>query len=96
MLNIFLDCINSMANLLGISWTTPLFVSIGSLLNIPVSVVLDMIIHSYLLPFYGFLGIACIIAGFFLLIIADIIIEKSKKQSSTNIFKKIFFWAWHW
>lgn len=96
MLNITLDCINSMAVLLGISWTTPLVVAVGSLLNIPVSIVLDMIIHDYLLPWGGFLGIACIIAGFILLILADQMIEKSKKLASSNIFKKILFWSWHW
>ena len=77
------------------SWTTPLFISIGSLLNIPVSIVLDMIIHSYLIPWVGFIGIILIVIGFLFLTGADLILSKSDKHEQKSILSKIILWHWH-
>ena len=92
--NMILDDINNIALLLAISWTTPLFVGMGSLLNIPVSVLLDVLLHSYLLPWVGFLGVVGIVVGFILLTLADFIIAHSPLFSSSGAFVR--FWAWSW
>merc|ERR1712070_179187 len=75
--NMILDDVNNITLLLAISWTTPLFVGMGSLLNIPVSVFLDILIHSYLLPWTGFVGVVGIVMGFILLTLADFLISRS-------------------
>lgn len=50
--------------LVGILLTSPLLMSVGSILTIPTSVVADVILHSYLLPPLAFVGIGLIICGF--------------------------------
>merc|ERR1712137_952007 len=90
-LNILFDCITTLCMLLAINWTTPLFVGLGSLLNIPVSIVLDMIIHEYLLPVNGFIGIFCIIGGFIMLSLADILMDRPLTYCLFNLLTKSLF-----
>jgi len=88
MINIVLDSTNSITFLMAINWTTPLFVGIGSLLNIPVSVFLDIVLHSYVLPIYGFIGIGCIVLGFALISAADIILNRKNTPDTCNLITK--------
>ena len=95
-INIFFDNVASMSLLLGISWTTPLFMGIGDLLDIPVSVLLDILIHHYLLPPLGFLGISGIVLGFFLLVIADSVLAKHRSPpKGANFLVRLITWSWH-
>mmetsp|Transcript_32632 Transcript_32632/g.50664 ORF Transcript_32632/g.50664 Transcript_32632/m.50664 type:complete len:413 (-) Transcript_32632:89-1327(-) len=87
--NMIFDDGTAMGFLLAINWTTPLLVGVGSLLNIPISVFLDMIIHSYLLPWYGFIGVGCIVLGFVLLSAADVLLSSQKKNSENNFFTSL-------
>jgi hypothetical protein len=57
--------------LLGIAWSSPLFMTVGSLLTIPASIVADGIVHSYVLTLGNYIGIVLIIAGFLALTYAQ-------------------------
>ena len=54
-----------------------------------------MIIHSYLIPWEGFIGIILIVIGFIILTSADLILSKSDQHKSNSIITKIIFWNWH-
>lgn len=82
--NMVLEGVNNITLLLAISWTTSMFVGMGSLLNIPVSVLLDVLIHSYLLPCAGLVGVVGIVMGFALLACADYLISRSSNAEREN------------
>eukprot|EP01095_Lingulamoeba_sp_RSL-Kostka_P014490 TRINITY_DN6328_c0_g1_i2.p1 TRINITY_DN6328_c0_g1~~TRINITY_DN6328_c0_g1_i2.p1 ORF type:complete len:346 (+),score=88.21 TRINITY_DN6328_c0_g1_i2:474-1511(+) len=81
LLNIFWDCLQSIAILIGILFTNPLFIAIGCLTTIPASMIADLIIHNYTLPFLSFVGIFLIILGFILLNILYVFKDNSKTPS---------------
>jgi hypothetical protein len=56
--------------LLGIAWSSPLFMTVGTLLTIPVSVLADKLVHDYVLTTGNYIGIVCIVVGFLGLTIA--------------------------
>jgi len=56
---------------LGILWSSSLFISVGSLLTVPVSVVADKILHDYSLPAECYAGMVMIVVGFLGLLYAD-------------------------
>jgi drug/metabolite transporter (DMT)-like permease len=59
-----LDCIFNVSLLIGIMCTSPLFMSVGSLLTIPASVFADFVGHQYVLPPLALVGVLLIIIGF--------------------------------
>eukprot|EP01088_Endostelium_zonatum_P019277 TRINITY_DN6584_c0_g1_i1.p1 TRINITY_DN6584_c0_g1~~TRINITY_DN6584_c0_g1_i1.p1 ORF type:complete len:421 (-),score=66.98 TRINITY_DN6584_c0_g1_i1:68-1330(-) len=60
-----MDSVYNILLLVGILFSSPLFISVGSLLTIPVSVVADYLLHDKLLHGWSnFLGILLIIIGF--------------------------------
>lgn len=54
--------------------TSPVFVSFGSLLSVPISIFFDMVLHEYLLPPMAFIGVGLIVFGFVLINCAQYII----------------------
>jgi len=73
---ILLDVIFNGAFFVGIYSTSPLFMGVGSLLTIPVSVVVDLILNNYILPIPAFFGILGIIVGFLGLNLSEIFADK--------------------
>jgi len=63
-LTVILDLVLNTALLVGVQLCGPLFMSIGSLMTIPVSVIIDKIFNHYVLPWPSFLGIFLIVLGF--------------------------------
>jgi len=63
-LTIALDAIFNAAFFFGIYCTSPLFMAAGSLVTIPVSVIVDLILNNYILPPAAFFGMAAIVIGF--------------------------------
>jgi drug/metabolite transporter (DMT)-like permease len=57
--------------LLACIWSSPLFVSIGSLISIPASIISDHYLHASLPSSYGWIGIAAIVASFIATLIPD-------------------------
>jgi drug/metabolite transporter (DMT)-like permease len=55
----------------GTSFTSPLVVVIGSLLVIPLSILFDIIAHSYFISPIEIVGVALIVFGFLFVILAD-------------------------
>ena len=68
--------------ILGILLSSPLFMTVGSILTIPVAVVADMIVHHYVMPWLGFLGIALIVLGFLGLNLSEVLLGQSRSQLS--------------
>lgn len=59
-----LDAILNVCVLLGIAWSSPLFMSVGTLLTIPASVLADRFVHGYELEPMSYVGMATIVLGF--------------------------------
>lgn len=107
---LFFNVVLEMATTLGIfatiSWTSPMFTDITLLITIPTAVVFDVIIHGYILPLYGWIGVVMIVLGFLCIILADILIDyrlKAKEQGKefSNWLDKILcftsaFYAFNW
>lgn len=74
-LNVILDGASTLGTFAAISWTSPMFTDIALLLTIPTSVIFDVIIHDYILPYYGWIGVTMLIIGFLCLLIADLLID---------------------
>ncbi len=66
-----LDPLFNLFLLLGITIASPLFISVGTLLTIPVSVATDYIIHGTVLPLLSYFGMLSIVAGFLLLSLSE-------------------------
>ena len=62
-----LDAVYQFALLFGISITSPLWMSVGSILVVPASLVADWLLHSTTVSGQAAIGIAFIIAGFLVL-----------------------------
>lgn len=65
LINALLGAVYTCSFLTGISFTTPLFMSLGSVFIVPIGVVVDKILHDIDLPILFFVGSGCIIVGFF-------------------------------
>jgi len=63
-LNGLCDVIFNGCILVSIVLSSPLFTSVGTILAIPASVVVDLMVHRFLLPWQAGVGIALIIVGF--------------------------------
>ena len=48
---------------LGIYFMSPLFVSLGLMVTMPLTVVVDKLLNAYVLPALGIMGVALILAG---------------------------------
>ena len=55
-INMSLDCCFNLLLLLGINMTSPLFISVGSLLTVPASILSDKIAHNYMFPPLAWVG----------------------------------------
>ena len=75
----FLDAFVNFFILLGIAWTSALFVDTGSLLAMPFSVIFDVIFHDYILPPIAFAGMIYVFLGFILLTLSDVLIDYKEK-----------------
>jgi len=81
--NTFLDSIYNVLLLLGIGLTSPIFISVGVVFTIPVSILMDYLMHSFYLPWISLIGVVLIIGGFFL--INGEVIYKNYKSKHKNI-----------
>jgi solute carrier family 35 protein F3/4 len=75
-----LDSLFNCLLILGIVISSPLFISVGSLLTIPASVVSDWLLHGTVLPLLSYLGMAAIIVGFLLLTLSEFLHFKLRKH----------------
>eukprot|EP00300_Choanocystis_sp_HF-7_P041059 c7679_g1_i1.p1 GENE.c7679_g1_i1~~c7679_g1_i1.p1 ORF type:complete len:329 (-),score=77.48 c7679_g1_i1:81-1067(-) len=66
-LNMFLDTLFNFFLIFGIALTSPLFISVGTMLVIPVTLVVDILAHHVKLPVGAAIGGLCIVAAFFFL-----------------------------
>lgn len=81
LLNGFIDAVSCPLDLFAVMLTNPFFVSVGCLLSIPASVVVDMFINGYLLPPLAFLGLIMIVVGFILSSVAEMLPPPSKPSN---------------
>lgn len=65
----------------GITYTYPLFISIGTVLGIPVSIIVDKFINNDKITAFQIVGSLCVIVGFILLFIASSRKEKPLKST---------------
>lgn len=84
-INIVLNAVVNLLILIGMSWTSALFISTGCLLSMPLSVVTDMIIHDYILPAVAFAGMFYILLGFILLTLSDLMIDFREKGKLSSM-----------
>jgi hypothetical protein len=83
-LAVLLDGLQNFTCLAGINFTSPLFISLGSLLSFPFSVAADIIIHSYVIPLFGFVGVIGIIIGFIIYTFSDYYSTSSSSSHSSS------------
>ena len=69
--NMLIDACLNIFILIGISFSTPLFVSVGILLAIPVSVIVDIVFNGEEINYISFVGFAAIVFGFLLISFAE-------------------------
>ena len=67
----------------GIAYTYPLFISIGTVLGIPLSIIVDKFINNSSITVFQIVGSVCVIAGFILLFIAS---TGRKKETKSTIY----------
>ena len=92
-INCFFDTLLFISVFAATALTTPLLVSLGSLLVIPCSVFLDYFLHSYLPGVLVWVGIVLIVLGFLSLLFAGgkaKQFEKERKLEDWNIFYVLF------
>lgn len=65
----------------GITYTYPLFISIGTVLGIPLSIIVDKFLNDTKITAFQIVGSVCVIAGFILLFIASSARPKQKKST---------------
>lgn len=91
-----LEATFNLSLLMGIFLTSPLFMSIASMLSVPAAIVCDILVNQIIIPPMAYIGIACIILGFLGLNFAeyqksksgksyDIIIPRKCRSSSTQV-----------
>jgi len=77
-----LDTIFNAGFFVGIHLTSPLFMSVGTLLAIPLSVLVDKLWHNYLLPWQAFMGMLAIVIGFLGLNLSEYLSEILKTKGT--------------
>jgi len=90
-----LDCAFNILLLITIMLTNPLFVSVGSLLTIPASIVADKLFRHYVPNALSFVGAGLIVLGFVGLNLAEHLYAKKMKRRSEDILSVNFekkFW----
>lgn len=75
-----LDALFNCLLILGIVISSPLFISVGSLLTIPASVVSDWLLHGTVLPILSYMGMLAIVVGFLLLTLSELLHFKFRKH----------------
>merc|ERR1712000_42897 len=63
----FLDSCFNVLLLIGIALTSPLFISVGCLLTIPLSIFADWYFHGAVMTIGSLMGVLCITLGFLVL-----------------------------
>ena len=66
-LTLAMESLYNLALFGAIICTTPLFVSIGTMLTVPTAVLADWLLHSYLMTGVAWAGVALISVGYLLL-----------------------------
>jgi len=84
-----LDSVFNVALTIGIMLTSPLFMSVGTLLTIPVSVLSDLLLHGLQFSGWTYLGLFGIVLGFIGLNVNDYIFSVAARNSY-NVFAR--FW----
>ena len=92
-LNVLLDVASNFGILLAVSYTTPFFTDIGILLTIPISIVFDVLVHDYLLPWFGWFGLLFLILGFVFILFADSLIDYREKVLQTGGVKRMIYFV---
>lgn len=67
---------------IGIMFSSPLFISVGTMMAIPTNVVINWILHSFQFSAMVLVGIACIVLGFIGLNVAQCLITKHDRRKS--------------
>lgn len=78
--NGLLDIIFNACLLICIALTSPLFATVGTVLAIPVSVIVDWIVQGFLLPPQAFVGIVLIVGGFASFTFSEFIAARRKAR----------------
>ena len=76
-------CFNAFVNI-GIAYTYPLFISIGTILGIPANIFVDWLIHNLEITFLQLLGSGFVIVAFCLLVYSNFFRNKEKAEVTTN------------
>ena len=77
-----LDALFNGFMMVGIVYSTPLFIAIGSLLSVPLSVVSDYALHGARPSALTWLGLAAVIAGFALLTASEALRAQRRQRSN--------------
>ena len=83
MLNGFIDTVFNAAFIWGVSLTSPLFMSTGTIMIIPVGIVVDILLGKGSLTFVALCGVFLIVAGFLTLSFA------SSRQPNRSGFEQV-------
>ena len=80
LLTVFLDTGLNFFLLAGVLFTSPVYIGVGTLLSIPISVAFDYVLHDYVLPALAFVGIILIVVGFLMINFGDWLIQRKGNQ----------------
>lgn len=87
-INAVLDAFFNVFLLVAISFSSPLLVSVVSLLTIPVSVVADKLFHNFMMHPMGLGGVGLIIFGFFVLTFSGWYLQRKKQKELETLNEK--------
>lgn len=85
LINMTLDVTLNVALVVGIGFTSPLFMAVGAVLTMPISITADWLVNDYIMPMGAFFGVGGIVAGFILLNVAEYLIQRKKKRQSVSV-----------
>lgn len=74
---------NAFVNI-GIAYTYPLFISIGTILGIPANIFVDWLIHNLEITFLQLLGSGFVIVAFCLLVFSNFFGKQGKEEAKAN------------
>jgi drug/metabolite transporter (DMT)-like permease len=80
----FLDTIFNVGFFIGIHLTSPLFMAVGTLLTIPVSVLVDKFWHQIDLPYTAFIGMILVVLGFLGLNLSESFAESIRRNKDID------------
>ena len=75
---------NAFVNI-GIAYTYPLFISLGTILGIPANIFVDWVIHNLEITFLQILGSGFVVVAFCLLVFSNFFRNKEKEEITTNV-----------